>query len=92
MWHCPILFRNMKKPLIFQAAWQHGVWGTINRMQTKSGEWLYPYTGDNVRYCKYHPERLCTICGRCFKHLNKEADEERKKKAEAEKKAAEEAN
>ena len=68
MWHCPILFRNMKKPLIFQAAWQHGVWGTINRMQTKSGEWLYPYTGDNVRYCKYHPERLCTICGRCFKH------------------------
>lgn len=76
VWHCPILFRNMKKPLIFQAAWQHGVWGTINRMQTESGEWIYPYTGDNVRYCRYRPGELCTICGRCFKPEPKKEENE----------------
>ena len=27
VWHCPIKFRKMKKPLIFQAAFMSGTWG-----------------------------------------------------------------
>ena len=28
-WHCPIRFRKMKKPVMFQAAFMSGTWGTI---------------------------------------------------------------
>lgn len=71
VWHCPIKFRKMKKPLIFQAAFLHGTWGTINRVDnsvTDSGFFKrnYTYMGDNVRFCKFNPKKRCNICGSCF--------------------------
>jgi len=65
MWHCPIYFRKMNKPLIFQAAWQAGCWGTISRAKLESGELIYTYSGDNVRFCRFKPGQRCTICGKC---------------------------
>lgn len=79
-WHCPIKFRKMKKPLIFQAAFMSGTWGTINQKHEKQPELppevlekmpfsrtkSYTYMGDNVRFCKYNPKKRCNICGQCF--------------------------
>ena len=66
VWHSPILFREMKKPVLFQAAFQAGCWGTIYRISDNQGKPLYAYAGDNVRFCKFRPGEKCTICGKCF--------------------------
>ena len=77
VWHCPIKFRKMKKPLIFQAAFLSGTWGTINRAPDSepgadsdksyfSRKHTYTYMGDNVRMCKFNDKKRCNICGECF--------------------------
>lgn len=74
VWHCPIKFRKMKKPLIFQAAFMHGTWGTITRAPAAPSEdkgyfdrkYNYSYMGDNVRFCRFNDKKRCNICGACF--------------------------
>ncbi len=82
VWHCPILFRKMNKPILFQAAWLNGTWGTI--VQAKEEELTeeqkaeraarpfartrtYNYMGDDIRKCKYDERKRCNICGACFR-------------------------
>ena len=65
-WHCPILFKRVTKPLMFQAAFMSGVWGTIER-QGEAGKPVYSYMGDNVRFCVYDAKKTCNFCGKCFK-------------------------
>ncbi|NMA24374.1 MAG: hypothetical protein GX936_01770 [Clostridiales bacterium] len=67
-WHGPIRFREMKKPLLFQAAFLSGTWGTITRAPEDKKAGLPPeepdkrpfsrthtyiYMGDDVRLCKF---------------------------------------
>ncbi|MCQ2406658.1 MAG: hypothetical protein MJ067_05540 [Oscillospiraceae bacterium] len=83
VWHCPILFRNMKKPLVFQAAFLHGTWGTIieSKGESKSqflGTKTYEYMGDNVRFCRFNPKKRCNICGACFPKPGEYKKEEEK--------------
>jgi hypothetical protein len=81
VWHCPILFRKMNKPILFHVGFLSGVWGTINIEPEEKNPELpegeadsrpfgrkrtYTYMGDNVRFCKFHPEKRCIICGACF--------------------------
>lgn len=73
VWHCPIRFRKVNKPVTFQAAFLHGTWGTINRVEGAEtaeggpfGRNKYSYLGDNVRFCKFNPQKRCNICGACF--------------------------
>lgn len=93
VWHCPIRFRKMNKPLIFQAAFLDGTWGTIVRSENKNADdtprifdrtYTYEYMGDNVRFCKFNKQKRCNICGACFGDLNAvdydKLDEERKNK------------
>ncbi len=74
-WHCPIRFRKMKKPVVFQAAFMSGTWGTIVRREAKEGssffksDYSYAYMGDNVRMCRFDPEKRCNICGKCFGNM-----------------------
>ncbi len=79
VWHCPIKFRKMKKPILFQAAFLDGTWGTITRGPEGSGavqkqyfnrKYTYDYMGDNVRYCKYNDKKRCIICGKCFPRMD----------------------
>ena len=79
IWHCPILFRKMKKPLLFQAAFQDGVWGTITRSTPPEGaaqkeyfnrRYTYDYMGDNVRRCKFNENKVCIVCGKCFPRMD----------------------
>ena len=74
IWHCPILFRKMKKPVLFQAAFLAGCWGTIYRIKDGKGNPIYAYTGDNVRFCKFRPGEKCTICGMCAPQIPTLAD------------------
>jgi hypothetical protein len=74
IWHCPILFRNMKKPVLFQAAFLAGCWGTIYKIKDGKGGTIYAYTGDNVRFCKFKPGEKCTICGKCAPQIPKVED------------------
>ncbi len=74
VWHCPIRFRKMRKPILFQAAFQDGTWGTITRSAAAgesakayfSRKYTYDYMGDNVRMCRYNDKKRCNVCGRCF--------------------------
>lgn len=81
VWHCPILFRKMNKPVLFQAAFLSGTWGTITQVPEEKEPQIppevlekmpfarmrtYNYMGDNVRFCKYNVQKRCNICGACF--------------------------
>ena len=68
LWHCPINFKVINKPIMFQAAFLDGVWGTITRRINDDGTAEYLYRGDNVRYCRENPEKKCNYCGKCFTH------------------------
>ena len=78
VWHCPIKFRQMKKPLIFQAAFLNGTWGTITRKENPDPDasalfdrrYRYDYMGDNVRFCKFNRQKRCNICGACFPKMD----------------------
>ncbi len=80
VWHCPILFRKVTKPVMFQAAFMHGTWGTITRNEGGSGhgffesKYTYEYMGDNVRYCRYNDKKRCNICGACFGNIEIKED------------------
>ncbi|MBQ1333294.1 MAG: hypothetical protein IIY36_10205 [Lachnospiraceae bacterium] len=83
VWHCPIRFRKMKKPLLFQAAFMHGTWGTMVRTESKADdrEWFsrkytYLYMGDNVRFCKFNDKKRCNICGACFGDVEIKEDQD----------------
>ena len=66
MWHSPLDFKRMTKPILFQAAFLAGCWGTVYRIKDQKGNPVYAYTGDNVRFCKVRPGEKCTICGKCM--------------------------
>lgn len=95
VWHCPIKFRKMNRPLIFQAAFMHGTWGTMTRSEVTEGskktyfdrKYTYDYMGDNVRFCKFNDKKRCNICGACFPKMDEidfdKLDAERKAKEEA---------
>ena len=65
-WHCPIMFKRITKPIMFQAAFMSGVWGTIERHMDGEGNPSYKYMGDNVRFCKFDSSKTCNLCGKCF--------------------------
>jgi hypothetical protein len=66
VWHSPILFRDVKKPLLFQAAFLAGTWGTIVRHLDADGRPQYLYQGDDTRFCILRPGEKCTVCGKCY--------------------------
>ncbi len=95
VWHSPIKFRQMKRPLIFQAAFLNGTWGTIVRKKNTDAEtssvfnreYRYEYMGDNVRFCRFNREKRCNICGACFPKIDEidfdKLDAEEKKAKES---------
>jgi hypothetical protein len=48
MWHGPINFRKIGKPLMFEAAFMSGVWGAVERHFDGENKPVYVYVGDNV--------------------------------------------
>ncbi|MCX8033633.1 MAG: hypothetical protein N3B14_09690 [Thermoleophilia bacterium] len=68
-WHCPLNFKKVQKPLMFQAALLHGDFGVIKRRESADG-YYYVYEGDETRSCVLEKNKRCVFCGRCFQHFN----------------------
>jgi hypothetical protein len=65
----------MNKPVLFQAAFLSGTWGTITQAPDVTPQekktylkrtHTYNYMGDNVRFCIHNDKKRCNICGACF--------------------------
>jgi hypothetical protein len=66
MWHSPLDFKRMTKPVLFQAVSMHGKFGSIKLRKDKDGRNLYVYTGDEARSCVFDAAKTCNYCGKCF--------------------------
>ena len=68
MWHCPITFRKINKPVLWQAIYLSGTWSRVRRRELGDGKYEYLFDADNLRKCILHPEReRCIFCGECMK-------------------------
>jgi len=65
-WHCPLRFKRVSKPVLFQAALLHGDFGAVKRREGPDG-FYYVYEGESVRSCVLEKNKRCVFCGRCFK-------------------------
>lgn len=69
IWHGPLRF-NVRKPVVFQAAYFDGYWSSVYREPKGDGTYKYVYDGDDVRMCVKDSSVKCTFCGACFDKLN----------------------
>jgi len=75
MWHCPLNFKRVDKPVWFQAAFMAGKFGSIKPRTDAEGNTIYVYEGDEVRKCVFDKQKKCDYCGKCFSAFNKSATE-----------------
>ena len=62
VYHCPLNFKRIDKPIFFQAALLEGVFGGI--YDTPDGEKEMKYNGPIP--CKYDTNKKCDCCGKCL--------------------------
>jgi hypothetical protein len=72
LYHCPINFRRIGKPIMFAAIYLDGDWSKINRRVLENGEEEFWYDGAGIRRCVYDRSKNCIYCGRCFSEKMKE--------------------
>jgi hypothetical protein len=63
VYHCPLHFKRVDKPIFFQAALMEGIFGGI--YDTPDGEKEMRYNGPIQ--CKYDQAKKCDACGKCLK-------------------------
>ena len=63
IWHCPLNFRVINKPVFFQAALGEEVFGA--NFITPTGE-VKKMRYNGPGQCKYDPNKKCDTCGKCF--------------------------
>lgn len=49
VWHCPLTFKRVGKPVFFQAALMHGTYGAVTKRTDKDGETIYVYEGCGLK-------------------------------------------
>jgi hypothetical protein len=62
IWHCPLQFKRIDKPILFMAALMEGVFGGI--YDTPEGPKEMRYNGPIP--CKYDEAKRCDVCGKCL--------------------------
>ena len=62
VYHCPLNFKRVDKPVFFQAALMEAMFGGV--YDTPDGEVTMRYNGPVP--CKYKPEKRCDSCGKCL--------------------------
>jgi hypothetical protein len=72
LYHCPINFRRITKPVMFSAIYPDGDWSKINRRVLESGEEEFWYDGQGIRRCVFDRSNECVYCGKCFSENYKE--------------------
>jgi len=66
LWHCPINFKRIGKPVGFLPVYPDGDWSKILRQKDENGNDEYIYEAASLRKCVYDPEKICVYCGKCF--------------------------
>jgi hypothetical protein len=74
IWHCPINFRVVNKPILWQAIYKSGTWGKTLAAKRPNGARYYEFMGDGIQICVKDPNKKCSYCGRCFKEFKKAAE------------------
>lgn len=67
MWHCPINFKRIGKPVAFFPAYGDGDWSKIVRRKGENGAVEYLFEAASLRKCVYNHEKICMYCGKCLK-------------------------
>ena len=73
IWHCPINFKRIGKPVAFLPVYPDGDWSKIIRQKDENGNDEYIYEAASLRKCVYDPEKICVYCGKCFSEKAAEA-------------------
>ncbi|MGI6216603.1 MAG: hypothetical protein ACOYIK_03205 [Coriobacteriales bacterium] len=73
MYHCPVNFRVINKPITFSAVYLDGDWSKINRTVGEDGREVFTYDGAGVRRCVKDSSKECIYCGECFSKEMKDA-------------------
>lgn len=66
LYHCPINFRRIGKPVLFSAMYLDGDWSKISPRMTEDGREEFVYDGAGVRRCVKDRANECIYCGECF--------------------------
>lgn len=72
LYHCPINFRRISKPIVFSAVYLDGDWSKINRKVNDEGREEFTYDGAGIRRCVKDRSKECVYCGQCFSEKMKE--------------------
>lgn len=66
LYHCPVNFRVINKPIVFSAVYLDGDWSKINRIKDADGRDQFTYDGAGIRRCVKDRSKECVYCGECF--------------------------
>jgi len=66
LYHCPINFKRIDKPVLFSAMYLDGDWSKINRNINAEGREEFSYDGAGIRRCVKDRSNECVYCGECF--------------------------
>jgi len=72
LYHCPINFRRIGKPVLFMAIYLDGDWSKISPIINEEGREDFRYDGAGVRRCVKDRSKECIYCGACFSESMKE--------------------
>ena len=70
LWHCPINFKRVDKPVAFFPVYPDGDWSKVVRQKNEAGEYEYLFEAASLRRCVYDHEKICNYCGRCLSDPN----------------------
>ncbi len=65
MWHCPIAFKNVRKPVAFFPVYSDGDWSKIVFSRHEDGSAEYRFEAASLRKCSYDHGKICNYCGKC---------------------------
>ncbi len=79
LYHCPVNFRIINKPIVFSAVYLDGDWSKINRNVGADGRDYFTYDGAGIRRCIKDRSKECVYCGECFSKRMKDSEDNKKK-------------
>lgn len=83
LYHCPINFRRVGKPVLFSAMYLDGDWSKITPQINEEGREEFRYDGAGIRRCVRDRAKECIYCGACFSEKMNEFAEKAKEDEDA---------
>ncbi len=78
LYHCPLNFKNIRKPIVFSALYLDGDWSKVTPKINEDGREEFQYDGAGVRRCVKDRSKECVYCGQCFSEKMNEFAEKAK--------------